>query len=112
MAYVSGDDDKKHVTKALKDFNSKKTKILIGSSIIGEGIDIRSTEHLIMAQGGKSEIAVTQALGRLVRLFEGKKMGILHDFWFEDTKYMEKHLIERLDVYKKNFGAEVEDAHV
>ena len=112
VSYVSGDDDKKHVSKALKDFNAKKTKILIGSSIIGEGIDIRSTEHLIMAQGGKSEIAVTQALGRLVRLFEGKKMGILHDFWFEDTKYMEKHLIERLDVYKKNFGAEVEDANV
>lgn len=109
VAYVSGDHDKKYVSKAIKDFNAKKTKILIGSSIIGEGIDIRATEHLIMAQGGKSEIAITQALGRLVRLFEGKKVGVLHDFWFEDTKYMEKHLGVRLDVYVKNFGATIEE---
>jgi superfamily II DNA or RNA helicase len=106
--YVSGDSKRESVRSALQNFNSKKTRILIGSSIIGEGIDVRSTDHLIMAQGGKSEIAVTQAIGRAVRLYPGKKIAHIHDFKFSYTKYLEKHLNKRLDIYKKNFGGEVE----
>lgn len=105
--YVSGDSKKDNVRQALINFNNKTTQVLIGSSIIGEGIDVRSTDHLIMAQGGKSEIAVTQAVGRAVRLFPGKKMALLHDFRFEYTKYLEKHLNKRLDIYQKNFDGEV-----
>lgn len=102
--YVSGDSKKDVVKQALTNFNSKKTRVLIGSSVIGEGIDIRSTDHLIMAQGGKSEIQVTQAIGRAVRLFPGKEVAHIHDFKFIRTKYLEKHLQNRLDIYKKNFG--------
>lgn len=106
-SYVSGDSKRDDVCKALEEFNSKKIQILIGSSIIGEGIDVRSTDHLIMAQGGKSEIAVTQATGRAVRLFPGKEIAFLHDFRFLGTRYLEKHLNNRLGIYKKNFEGEV-----
>lgn len=105
--YVSGDSDRDDVRVALKEFNAKKIQVLIGSSIIGEGIDIKSTDHLFMCQGGKSEIAVTQAIGRAVRLFPGKKVAHVHDFKFSYTKYLEKHLSRRLDIYKKNFDGEV-----
>lgn len=105
--YISGDDTADFIKKSLKDFNAKKIKVLIGSQVIGEGIDIRSTDHIVMAQGGKSEIAITQAIGRAVRLYEGKKKAYIHDFRFEDTKYMEKHLEIRLEIYQRNFGAEV-----
>jgi superfamily II DNA or RNA helicase len=108
--YVDGDSDRDYVKRALSNFNAKKTKILIGSSVIGEGIDIRSTDHLIMAQGGKSEIAVTQAVGRLVRLFDGKIKGYLHDFRFNNTRYLIKHLEQRLEIYKKNFNGKLQDA--
>lgn len=101
--YISGDDDKETQTNAIKDFNDKKIRVLVGSQVIGEGIDIRSTDHIIMAQGGKSEIAIVQATGRAVRLYEGKKMAYLHDFHFEDTKYMAKHLSMRKDIYQNNF---------
>jgi superfamily II DNA or RNA helicase len=102
--YISGDSDKDEIKQALMDFNAKKISVLIGSQVIGEGIDIRSADHLIMAQGGKSEIAIVQAAGRLVRLFEGKKFGHLHDFRFLNTKYMEKHLIMRKDILQRNFA--------
>lgn len=106
--YISGDDKKEKIKKVLKDFNEKTVKVLVGSTILGEGIDIRSTDHLIMAQGGKSEIAITQATGRAVRLFPGKEVATLHDFNFEGTKYMQKHLLERIKIYEKNFGADIE----
>jgi len=102
-AYISGDDKVDVITQTIKDFNDKKVKILIGSSVIGEGIDVRSTGHLIMAQGQKSEIVIVQAIGRLVRLFEGKKVGIVHDFNFTGTKYMEKHFELRKDIIERNF---------
>lgn len=106
--YVSGDSKRDDVRNALQEFNSKGFRVLVGSTIIGEGIDVRSTDHLIMAQGGKSEIAITQAVGRAVRLFPGKKIAYLHDFRFLGTKYLEKHLQKRLDIYEKNFDGEVQ----
>lgn len=105
--FISGDSPKADIKASIKAFNNREIRILIGSAIIGEGIDIRSTDHLIMAQGGKSPIQITQAVGRLVRLYEGKAKGYLHDFAFTGTKYMLKHTVERISLYESNFAAEV-----
>lgn len=102
-AYISGDDKKEVINKTIEAFNEKEVKVLIGSSVIGEGIDVRSTDHLIMCQGGKSEIVVVQATGRAVRLYPGKKVATVHDFHFTNTKYMEKHFKQRLNIYERNF---------
>jgi superfamily II DNA or RNA helicase len=106
-SYISGDSKRDVIKSALLDFNAKRINVLIGSSIIGEGIDVRSTDHLLMCQGGKSEIAITQALGRAARLYEGKTVAWIHDFRFNGTKYLEGHLEQRLDIYKQNFDAEI-----
>jgi superfamily II DNA or RNA helicase len=102
-AYISGDDKKEVINSTIQAFNDKKIRVLIGSSVIGEGIDVRSTDHLIMCQGGKSEIVIVQAVGRLVRLFEGKTVGRVHDFEFVGTRYMGKHLAKRVEIYARNF---------
>lgn len=106
-AYISGDDKKDVINQTIQDFNDKKIRVLIGSSVIGEGIDVRSTDHLIMCQGGKSEIVIVQAVGRAVRLFEGKTVANIHDFEFVGTKYMVKHLAQRLDIYRRNFECDI-----
>ena len=106
-SYISGDDKKEVINGTIKAFNEKKVRILIGSSVIGEGIDVRSTDHLIMCQGGKSEIVIVQAVGRGVRLFEGKTIARVHDFDFLNTKYMRKHLVQREDIYRRNFECDI-----
>lgn len=106
-AYISGDNKREEINDTITAFNEKRIKVLIGSSVIGEGIDVRSTDHLIMCQGGKSEITMVQAIGRLIRLFEGKFMGYIHDFRFVGTHYMSKHIEERIDSYVKNFQCKV-----
>lgn len=105
--YISGDNKKEEITQAIQGFNDKKFNILIGSSVIGEGIDVRSTDHLIMCQGGKSEIVMVQAIGRAIRLFEGKSNAYIHDFNFTNTKYMSKHLKQRIDIYQRNFDCPI-----
>ena len=102
-SYISGDNDKDEINNTIRDFNEKKIRVLIGSSVIGEGIDVRSTDHLIMCQGGKSEITMVQAAGRVLRLYEGKTEAFIHDFKFEGTRYMIKHAGEREEIYTRNF---------
>lgn len=102
-SYISGDNDKDEINQTIRDFNDKNIRVLIGSSVIGEGIDVRSTDHLIMCQGGKSEITMVQAAGRVLRLYEGKTQAYIHDFRFEGTRYMIKHADEREEIYRRNF---------
>lgn len=105
--YISGDDDKDTIQDAIDGFNEKRIRVLIGSGVIGEGVDICSTDRLIMCQGGKSEIVIVQGIGRGIRLYEGKKHATIHDFYFQGTNYMCKHAEIRLDIYERNFGCEV-----
>lgn len=104
--YISGDDDKEIISETISDFNDLKIRVLIGSTVIGEGIDVRSTDHLIQCQGGKSEINCVQSTGRAVRLFKGKSMAYVHDFYFDGTKFMAKHWKARQDIFKRNFEPE------
>lgn len=103
--YISGDNDKKEITKAIEGFNNKEIRILIGSTVIGEGVDIRSTEVLIMARGGKSEISITQAIGRAVRLYEGKEKAYVIDYEFQGTQWLKKHTKLRKETYANEFAA-------
>ena len=106
-AYISGDNDKDEINDTISAFNEKRIGILIGSSVIGEGIDVRSTDHLFMCQGGKSEITMVQAAGRVLRLYEGKSLARIHDFRFENTRYMIKHADAREEIYVRNFRCPV-----
>lgn len=110
VSYISGDNKKEEINQTIENFNNKKIRILIGSSVIGEGIDVRSTDHLIMCQGGKSEIICVQAVGRAVRLYKDKEVARVHDFNFSNTKYMSKHFEQRLDIYKRNFEPTIEES--
>lgn len=106
-AYISGDDKKSIIRETIADFNNRKIRILIGSSIIGEGIDIPTIDRLILAGGGKSEIELVQAIGRCVRLSPNKKEAIVHDFDFDGTKYLCGHQKSRIRTFKGVFGGKV-----
>ena len=105
--WISGDDKKEDVKKAIEDFNQKKIRVLIGSKVIGEGVDICSTDILILANGGKSPIKFVQAIGRAVRLHPGKKKAEIYDFCFDGTNYMHKHSEERINHFKNYFDGEI-----
>jgi len=106
--YISGDNDKKEIADSIEAFNDKEIRVLIGSTVIGEGVDINSTQHLFMLQGGKSIIKTVQAVGRCVRLHPDKTISYVYDFNFVDTNYLEKHCSQRVEIYKTQFSGDVE----
>lgn len=102
--FISGDTDKKEIVRVIEKFNAGKIHVLIGSSVIGEGIDIKSAHHLLNCLGQKSVIVVVQGTGRLARLAPKKKVGYYHDFDFQNTKYLSQHFDIRKGIIEDNFA--------
>jgi superfamily II DNA or RNA helicase len=85
--------------KAMKDFRKGILKCIIGTSVIGEGVDLPIANVLIMAGGGKARSGVIQNVGRVLRLFPGKTDALIYDFTDQDGSFLEEHSILRRHVY-------------
>ena len=99
--FISGDTPLDVRQEAIKDFDNGKLPVLIGTTILQEGISITHMKAMILACGGKSNVAVLQKIGRSLRFKEGEKTDV--DFYdFVDTaKFLSKHSKMRAGLYKK-----------
>lgn len=64
----------------VKRFNDMDLSILVGTSCISTGTDLRPTGAILYLQAGESRIKVEQARGRGTRLVDGKKQFYFVDF--------------------------------
>jgi superfamily II DNA or RNA helicase len=90
------DDARAHM---MEDFRDGELMCLIGTSVIGEGVDLPCAENLIMAGGGKARSQVIQNIGRVLRIFAGKVKATIFDFTDRDGGFLEEHSLERSDIY-------------
>lgn len=67
--------------RQVAEFNAGRSKLLVGTTCISTGTDIKPTRLLIYWQGGSSEVQVRQAIGRGTRLDAGKTSFHVQDFW-------------------------------
>lgn len=103
VEFLSGQDDairRKAVIQATKE---KKVKILIGSTIADEGLDISSLDCLILAGGGKSSTRAFQRIGRVLRLHTNpdntkKERALVFDFT-DYTPTLRRHSRVREKLY-------------
>lgn len=86
--------------KLVKEFNEKKYPILIGTSAIGMGTDIKSVNTLIYLKGGKSEVEVRQGVGRGTRKTPDKDECTIIDFDVTNVDLLHRHALERIDIYR------------
>ena len=68
---------------------------------IGEGFDYPRLDTLILASPIKFEGSVTQYVGRLSRIHQGKKSVIVYDYVDTHISYFDKQYRQRLTTYKK-----------
>lgn len=85
--------------KILKDFEDKKFDILIGTSVIGEGIDMKSVDCGIMAGAGRARGDIMQKIGRGLRLSPGKINFLIVDFTHTNSNFQLRHARERWKIY-------------
>jgi superfamily II DNA or RNA helicase len=97
--FIHGEEKDDVRQKMLKDFETGKLNCLIGTSVIGEGVDLPSAEVLIMAGGGKARSQIIQNIGRVLRIKPGKTHALIYDFNDLDDSYLQDHSEARQQIY-------------
>lgn len=94
--FISGQTSTKKRDEALRAFESREIKVLIGSKIIKRGLDLNGgCENLIICGGGKRQDNFDQMIGRAVRKTK-RGWSRVFDFYFACSYYLLSHSRKRL----------------
>ena len=105
--FLSGRDSlekRKAVIKAFNDgteYEGKKVRVLIGSTILTEGISIPNMKVLILGASQKAITSTIQRIGRCLRITKEKKSALFYDFVDIGDTFLYKHSKRRIAIYKK-----------
>jgi superfamily II DNA or RNA helicase len=95
--------DRKHV---MERFELGEKFVLIGSTILDEGIDIKSVNKVILTSGGISFVKVMQRIGRGMRIKKDAEGTVVKDsvdvfdFYDDTNPILLKHSRERIKIYR------------
>lgn len=88
--------------QAIENMRSGKKKYLFATySLAKEGLDIPRLERLFLTTPQKDYAVVTQSIGRIARVFDGKAEPIVYDF-VDNISYLVKSYKKRCSTYRKN----------
>ncbi len=92
-------------SEKLQAFNSKEAPGLIGTTgILGEGVDTKPCEYVIIAGLGKSRSAFMQQVGRGFRVYPGKESCKVILFRDPSHKWTLTHFRAQAKVLKEEYG--------
>lgn len=90
--------------KAVKDFAQGVHEVLIGTTVIGEGVDLPRAAALVYASGGNGGVGQMQSYFRPLTGVEGKTHGRIYDFWDASGQTMAEQSRNRLEYARKYLG--------
>lgn len=100
--FISGKTPKKTRETEIEKFRQGTTRCLV-ATLLGEGFDIPSMDVIVLASGGKSEVALVQRIGRVLRKAKGKEEALVIDF-ADSGKHLRQHSMERFRVFRETYG--------
>lgn len=102
VEFISTDRDRSIQGRIIESFlEGQEVKVLIGTSLLGEGVDLPSADALVYARGEKAEVTLTQNAYRVCTATPGKQEAIIVDFADRHNKKLMSHSLERLGVYHR-----------
>ncbi len=103
IIFANGQDDR--TSSFIKRFNTREIIILIGTSgILGEGIDSRPAEYVIIAGLGKAKSSFMQQIGRVLRPYPGKESGKVILIKDRSHKFTLRHFNIQCKILKEVYG--------
>lgn len=100
VEFISTDVKRPRQGPMLRAFEeSDEVKVLIGTSLLGEGVDLPSADALVYARGEKGEVSLLQNSYRPGTAIEGKRDAILVDFGDRHHRKLLEHSQKRLAIY-------------
>lgn len=94
--FIHGTEDTDTRRAAIESFDNRNLPVLIGSSIMDQGVDVQTIDALILAGSRKSKIRTLQRLGRGLR---GDRL-IVVEFGNFCHRYLLEHSYQRIQDYK------------
>jgi len=74
LPFTHGQDEESR--DYIRQFKSGEIKALIGTEgVLGEGIDLKPCEYVVIAGLGKAKSSLMQKIGRVIRTYPGKESG-------------------------------------
>lgn len=103
LDFMNGQDIRS--SYALEWFNLGQIKVLIGTQgILGEGVDSRAAEYIIVAGLGKAKGQFCQAIGRGLRKYPGKDTAKIIIFKDKSHKFTINHFNAQVKILKEVYG--------
>jgi superfamily II DNA or RNA helicase len=85
-------------------FDRGEFPVLVGSSCIGMGTDIKSADFIVDLMGLASEVRVRQSVGRGTRLFPGKTGTVYNDYCVENIDILRNQAKKRAAIFDEIYG--------
>lgn len=111
-AFIRGENDQAERKSALTKLASGKLNVLIGTTILDVGVDVPAVGMIILAGGGKAEVALRQRIGRGLRAKKyGPNVALVVDFSDQYNSHTQAHAQQRYAVIRdtEGFGENVVD---
>lgn len=103
LQFVNGQDD--FTRGFITAFNQREIKGLIGTTgVLGEGIDSRPCEFVIIAGAGKAKSQFMQQCGRALRNYPGKESAKIILIKDKSHRFLSRHFKEQCAILKEEYG--------
>ena len=103
--FIFGDSDQDKRKRTLKKLGSGEIEVLIGSTILDVGVDVPAVGMVILAGGGKAEVALRQRIGRGLRAKKnGPNVAFIVDFTDEHNSHLKEHAKTRQQIVQTTPG--------
>lgn len=107
-AFVCGETPKKEREKIMTDMRAGRYQYLFATYALAKlGLDIPRLNKLVLLTPHKDRTSIQQAVGRVMRPFEGKTQPVVYDIWDSKVATCKNWARERVRVYR-SLGCAVE----
>lgn len=104
-AFIDGDSNQEERQTCLDSLGTGNLDVLIGSTILDVGVDVPSVGMIVLAGGGKAEVALRQRIGRGLREKKhGPNCAFIVDVYDEFNNHLKTHAAERQAIIKSTPG--------
>lgn len=99
--FINGKTKKSDREKLMVDMREGKYQYLFATYQLAKlGLDIPRLNKLVQASPKKDKTSIQQAVGRIMRQFEGKAEAVVYDLWDKQTPQLKYWGYDRAKVYR------------
>ncbi|WP_051331781.1 Hint domain-containing homing endonuclease [Methylocaldum szegediense] len=105
VEFIHGAHEQREREHCLNALACRKLDILIGSTILDVGVDVPAVGVIILAGGGKAEVALRQRIGRGLRAKKnGPNVAFILDFVDSENEHLRNHGKQRRAIVQQTPG--------